>query len=90
LDITLTPHFVLRQTFQTYADLDVKIGFGKGIPARVPWIAFLAPGMQVRNGIYPVYLYYRHIHVLVLAYGIRDKRTSGVMASGNNKLNGND
>ena len=30
-----------------------------GMPAKVPWIAFLAPGMSVSGGYYPVYLYYK-------------------------------
>jgi 5-methylcytosine-specific restriction protein B len=59
-----------------YADLDIRIGFGMGTPARVPWIAFLAPGMQVSNGIYPVYLYYKDTSVLVLAYGVSETKES--------------
>ena len=37
--------------------LKTKVSFGMGAPARVPWIAFLAPGMQTSNGFYPCYLY---------------------------------
>ena len=55
-----------------YADLRMKISFGMGTPARVPWIAFLAPEIHVSSGIYPVYLYYKDIHVLVLAYGVSE------------------
>jgi hypothetical protein len=43
-----------------------------GMPARVPWIAFTAPEMQVSKGFYPVYLYYKDLNVLVLAYGISE------------------
>ena len=55
-----------------YGDLRMKVSFGMGAPARVPWIGLLAPEMQVSNGINPVYLYYKDLHVLVLAYGISE------------------
>ncbi|WP_353717537.1 DUF3578 domain-containing protein [Dyadobacter sp. 676] len=50
----------------------VKISFGKGHPARVPWIAFLAPGQHISNGIYPFYLFYKNQQILVLAFGISE------------------
>jgi len=53
-----------------WSDLRTKFSFGMGAPARVPWVAFLAPGMEVSNGYYPVYLYYKQLKTLVLAYGI--------------------
>lgn len=53
-----------------YHDLRTRVSFGMGAPARVPWIGFLAPEMRMSNGINPVYLYYKNIHVLVLAYGV--------------------
>lgn len=52
--------------------LKIKISFGKGNPARVPWIAFLAPGQHIGNGIYPFYLYYKTQDLLVLAFGISE------------------
>jgi|TARA_Y100000310_G_scaffold228867_1_gene231210 hypothetical protein len=55
-----------------YSDLKMKVSFGMGMPARVPWIAFTAPEMQVSKGFYPVYLYYKDLNVLVLAYGISE------------------
>lgn len=55
-----------------YSDLKTKVSFGMGMPARVPWVAFTAPEMQVSKGFYPVYLYYKDMHVLVLAYGISE------------------
>ncbi len=55
-----------------YNDLKMKVSFGMGMPARVPWIAFTAPEMQVSKGFYPVYLYYKDLNVLVLAYGISE------------------
>ncbi|MBO9616755.1 MAG: DUF3578 domain-containing protein [Dyadobacter sp.] len=52
--------------------LKVKISFGKGNPARVPWIALLAPGQHISNGIYPFYLFYKNQRLLVLAFGISE------------------
>lgn len=55
-----------------YAGLKVKVSFGKGNPARVTWISFLAEGQQISNGIYPFYLYYKKQNILILAYGISE------------------
>ncbi|PSL25746.1 uncharacterized protein DUF3578 [Dyadobacter jiangsuensis] len=52
--------------------LKVKISFGKGNPARVPWIALLAPGQYISNGIYPFYLFYKNQQLLVLAFGVSE------------------
>lgn len=52
--------------------LKVKISFGKGNPARVPWIAFLAPGQHISGGIYPFYLFHKNQQVLVLAFGVSE------------------
>jgi hypothetical protein len=43
-----------------------------GVAARIPWIAFIAPEMQVSKGYYPVYLYYKDLNTLILAYGISE------------------
>jgi predicted nuclease of restriction endonuclease-like (RecB) superfamily len=48
------------------------VSCGMGSPARIPWIAFTAPDMQVSNGFYPVYLYYKDFNTLILAYGISE------------------
>lgn len=50
----------------------VKISFGMGAPARIPWIAFITEEMQVSNGFYPVYLYYKEENKLILSYGISE------------------
>jgi len=55
-----------------WADLRMRISFGMGAPARVPWVAFLAPEMHVSRGFYPVYLYYKKLNTLILAYGISE------------------
>ena len=57
-----------------FQDLTLKVSFGQGTPADVPWIVFLAPGMMVSEGFYPVYLYYKHLKTLILAYGISETK----------------
>lgn len=61
---------------KTQDDLKVNVSFGRGTPARIPWIAFTLPGIQVSNGFYPVYLYYKDFHVLILAYGVSETEES--------------
>ena len=55
-----------------FSDLKMKVSFGMGVSARVPWIALTAPEMQVSKGFYPVYLYYKEEDILILAYGISE------------------
>lgn len=55
-----------------WSGLKMKVSFGMGAPARIPWIAFIAPEMQVSKGFYPVYLYYKELSTLILAYGISE------------------
>ena len=57
---------------KTWQDLKMKVSFGQGALARVPWIAFTAPEMQVSKGYYPVYLYYKEEGTLILAYGVSE------------------
>ena len=65
-----------------FADLDslinenfhVDLSFGQGTKSKVPWISILdrETNQVTSNGIYPVYLYYREINKLILAYGISE------------------
>jgi 5-methylcytosine-specific restriction protein B len=55
---------------QKYFGLDVKISFGQGGAAKIPWISFLTVNQSTSNGIYPVYLYFKAENLLVLAYGV--------------------
>jgi 5-methylcytosine-specific restriction protein B len=55
---------------QKYLALDIKISFGQGGAAKIPWISFLASNQTTSNGIYPVYLYFKSQNLLVLAYGV--------------------
>ena len=57
-----------------YANLRIKVGFGKGNPARVPWVAFLSGENTVQKGIYPVFLFFKDKDLLVLAYGISETK----------------
>jgi len=60
-----------------YLDLKMKVSFGMGVLARVPWISFTAPEMSTSNGYYPVYLFYREHNILILAYGISETSEYG-------------
>ena len=57
-----------RQYPKKYMELDAKVSFGQGTPARVPWIAFLDFGQLVQEGIYPALLYYKAEKTLFLTY----------------------
>lgn len=50
--------------------LDVKFGFGMGNPTHVPWISFTGFKQNVQSGIYPVFLYYKRVELLILSYGV--------------------
>lgn len=50
----------------------IKVSFGQGNAARIPWISFLIPPNTTSDGIYPVYLYYKDYNILILAYGISE------------------
>lgn len=56
--------------------LGMKVSFGMGAPARVPWVGFTGEGMTVSRGINPVYLYYKDLGVLILAYGVSETQES--------------
>ncbi len=55
-----------------YGDFNVKISFGMGAPAKIPWLAFITDNMQVSKGFYPVYLYYKEEKTLILSFGISE------------------
>ncbi len=55
-----------------YAGLEMKVSFGHGNTAKIPWISFLAKGQSTSNGIYPVYLFYKDYEELILAYGVSE------------------
>lgn len=55
-----------------YLGTKVKVSFGQGNAAKIPWISFLREPNSTSNGIYPVYLYYKDFEILILAYGISE------------------
>ncbi|MFA8389147.1 MrcB family domain-containing protein [Burkholderia ubonensis] len=59
-----------------YRGLKVRVSFGKGNFARIPWIAFLGDGQSVNEGIYPVLLLYSEQQQLLLCYGISEEEVS--------------
>ncbi|KVD61530.1 GTPase [Burkholderia ubonensis] len=56
-----------------YRDLKIRVSFGKGNFAQIPWIAFLGDGQSVKNGIYPVLLLYPEEQRLLLCYGVSEE-----------------
>ena len=62
-----------------YRGLDMKVSFGKGNQAKVPWIGFLGTGHTPTKGCYPVALYYREAGMLVVAYGVSETNESGML-----------
>jgi len=67
------PNLRTSQYPKEFADLRMKVSFGQGVQARVPWISFTAQGMSTSNGYYPVYLYFKEVNVLVLSFGISEE-----------------
>lgn len=56
----------------SYDNLKIEISFGVGRASAIPWIAFTGYGQNVKNGIYPVYLYFKELETLILAYGVSE------------------
>ena len=67
-----TSHF--PKEFKTFK---MKVSFGQGVPARVPWISFFTPEMSTSNGFYPVFLYYKAEGKLVLSLGVSETHDFG-------------
>lgn len=60
-----------------YETFKMKVSFGQGVAARVPWISFFADGMSTSNGYYPVYLYFREAKKLILSFGVSETNDFG-------------
>lgn len=52
-----------------FRDLKIKVSFGKGRSARIPWVGLLKEPNTISKGIYPVFLLFKELNILVLAYG---------------------
>ncbi|MBB6682617.1 DUF3578 domain-containing protein [Aequorivita sp. 609] len=54
--------------------LKIEISFGIGRASSIPWIAFTGFNQSVKDGIYPVFLYYKEFKILILAYGVSETK----------------
>ncbi len=70
IDDLKTRHFI-----RSYKGTKVNVGFGQGAKAKVPWISFTKEPNTTKEGIYPVYLLYKDVNKLILAYGISETHT---------------
>ena len=61
---------------KTFNGLNLKVSFGQGVPARIPWIGLTKKPNTISKGIYPVFLYYKEFNKLILAYGISETEKS--------------
>lgn len=72
LDQAKTDNLKTSHYLKTFAGLKVKVSFGQGFPANIPWISFLRDGMTTSEGIYPGYLFYKNQNLLILSYGLSE------------------
>ncbi len=72
LEQSKTDNLKTKHYIKSYNGTTVKVSFGQGSPARVPWISFLKEPNKTSDGIYPVYLFYKELNKLVLAHGISE------------------
>jgi MoxR-like ATPase len=70
LEQAQTEELLTRDYPGSHADLTMRVSFGAGNQAHVPWIGLLAQGQAPTKGIYPVYLYFRADRILILAKGV--------------------
>ena len=61
---------------KTYDKFHIKVGFGQGGVAKIPWIAILEDKQAVSKGIYPVYLYYKDQNKILLCFGVSETSLS--------------
>jgi 5-methylcytosine-specific restriction protein B len=75
LEQSKTDNLKTKHYNSKYRGLDVKVSFGQGNTARIPWISFLKKPNKTSKGIYPVYLFYKDFDKLILAYGVSETNT---------------
>lgn len=75
LDQAQTEDLHTRDYPGTHAGLTMRVSFGAGNQAHVPWIGLLAQGQTPTKGIYPTYLYFRSDRVLILVKGVSATNT---------------
>lgn len=61
---------------KVFFGMKLKVSFGKGNPAKIPWAGFLLGDNTIQKGIYPVFLFFKEIKYLILAYGISETEIS--------------
>lgn len=61
-----------------YRGLKIKVSFGQGNFAKVPWISFTGFEQTTSKGIYPVVLYYKSTSTLIVAYGVSETNSPDV------------
>jgi 5-methylcytosine-specific restriction protein B len=59
-----------------FKGFSLKISFGQGVPAKIPWIGLTKEPHTISNGIYPVFLFYKEFNTLILAYGVSETTKS--------------
>jgi hypothetical protein len=67
-----TDNLKTRHFSNSFKEFKVKVSFGQGNQAKIPWISFLLSPNTTSHGIYPVYLLYKSLNKLILAYGISE------------------
>ena len=67
-----TGNLKTKQYISYYKGLKVKVSFGQGVSAKIPWISFLMPPHTASEGIYPVILYFKKIEKVILSYGLSE------------------
>lgn len=77
LEQAKTSNLKTAQYPKEYGSFKMKVSFGQGVSAKVPWVSFFSSGMSTSNGYYPVFLYYKEIEKLVLAFGISETNDFG-------------
>lgn len=68
----ITTKLTTKNYLKNYDGLKVKVSFGQGGVARIPWISFLGDGQTTSEGVFPVFLFYKEYDTLILAYGISE------------------
>jgi 5-methylcytosine-specific restriction protein B len=73
LEQAKTTNLKTKQFPRSLMGFKLKVSFGQGNSAKIPWISFLGENQTTSNGIYPVYLYFKEYEKLILAYGISEE-----------------
>lgn len=66
----------VKEYLKTYRDLKVRVSFGQGVIAQIPWVAFLGGIQTVSKGIYPVLLLFKDQRRLLLCNGVSEENAS--------------